>query len=297
MLFSERLIAFFVFLVIAIINSLFAWSCGFYRLPTQKKRSEALVTGSQVAGGFIILMTVEILIVPLFYYVWIFFKEGYIPDFSSHKLDVVQQGWLNVFAILATAFALLIYCFILGKQIMREVWGTGIGNINGESILNFLIGVLTWFVAYPLVAAVGQLMAMTLSLFYLGPHVDQLAIKHLKSIMDEPWLFSVTMIQVVTIVPAIEELIFRGFLQTWLKEKFGITKAIAATSAIFAFFHFSVGQGMDNVELIVSLFALSCFLGFVRERRQSLWASIGLHATFNAISILFLSKMSIIFLY
>lgn len=297
MLFSEHLIAFFVFLIIAIMNSLFAWSCGFYRLPAQKKRPKTLVNGPQVAGGFIILMTVEILTAPLFYYGWIFFKDGYIPDFSSHKLDVFQQGWLNVFAILATALALTIYCLILGKQTMREVWGRGKDNFKGESILNFLIGALTWFVAYPLVAAVGQLIAMTLSLFYLGPHVDQVAVKHLKSIMDSPWLFSITMIQVVTIVPAIEELIFRGFLQTWLKEKFGITKAIVATSVIFAFFHFAVGQGMDNVELIVSLFVLSCFLGFVRERQQSLWASIGLHATFNAISILFLSKMSIIFLY
>lgn len=297
MLFSEHLIAFLVFLTIAIINSLFAWLGGFYRLPTQKKLPTSLVSGAQVVGGFFILMTVEIMTAPMFYYAWFFFTEGYIPDFSSHKLDAAQQGWLNVLAILTTAIALAIYCLILGKKTMREVWGRGTGNIKGESLLNFLAGAFAWLIAYPLVAAVGQLIAMTLSLFYLGPHVDQLAVKHLKSLMDSPLLFSITIIQVVTIVPAIEELIFRGFLQTWLKEKFGITKAIVATSMIFAFFHFSVGQGIDNIELIISLFVLSCFLGFVRERRQSLWASIGLHATFNAMSILFLSKMSIIILY
>lgn len=290
MLFFEHLIAFFSFLTIAMMTSLLAWSFGFYRLPNQKKSSKSIVSWSQVAGGFIVLMTVEIFAVPLFYYVGIFLKEGRLPDFSSHKLDLLQQGWLNIFAILATALALMIYCIFLGKQTMREVWGRGINQVKARFVVNYLIGASVWFVVYPVVGAVGQLIELALPWFYKGPHVDQVAVKHLKSIMDAPWLFPITVIEIVTIVPAIEELIFRGFLQTWLKEKFGISQAIMVTSVVFAIFHFSLGQGIDNIELIISLFVLSCFLGYVRERQQSLWASIGLHSTFNAISIFFLSK-------
>ena len=57
-------------------------------------------------------------------------------------------------------------------------------------------------------------------------------------------------------------------------------------SLIFAAFHFSTSQGLNNIELLVSLFVLSCFLGFLYERQESLLASMALHATFNAISIL-----------
>ncbi|MBA3816949.1 MAG: CPBP family intramembrane metalloprotease, partial [Parachlamydiaceae bacterium] len=237
-----------------------------------------------------------IMAVPLFYYIWIFLKEGKWPDFSIQKPDLLQLGWLNVLAILATAFALWIYSLILGDQTTRQIWGQGASHKKYGFISNFLIGSLTWLLAYPLVTAFGQLIAMLLSLFYQGPHTDQVAIKHLKSIMDSPWLFPITVIEIVTIVPAIEEFIFRGLLQTWLKGKLGVISAILITSLIFALFHFSFGQGIDNIELVLSLFILSCFLGFVRERQQSLWASIGLHSTFNAISIVFLSKLAIIFL-
>jgi uncharacterized protein len=61
--------------------------------------------------------------------------------------------------------------------------------------------------------------------------------------------------------------------------------SILLASLIFAFFHFSYSQGIDNIEVITSLFVFSCFLGFVYERQQSLWASVGLHALFNAISV------------
>lgn len=295
MLFYEHVIAFFIFLSIAMITSFFANSIGFYHLPEESKTNKPQVKGSQVIGGFAVMMAVEIFAIPLIYYSWIFFKEGQIPDFSTHKLNVYQQGWLNILAILTTAIALLIYCLLLGKSTMRDVWGKGVLNVNGEFLINLLIGALTWFVVYPLVTAVGQLIALSLSIFYIGPHTDQIAVKHLKNIIEDPWLFPLTVVEIITLVPLIEELIFRGFLQTWLKSKLGVTKAILATSVIFAFFHFSFGQGIDNIELVASLFVLSCFLGFIRERQQSLWASIGLHSIFNSVSIFFLSKIANLF--
>src|SRR3989304_2390656 len=52
----------------------------------------------------------------------------------------------------------------------------------------------------------------------------------------------------------------------------------------FALFHLAPSQGLGNISLIVSLFAFSCYLGFIYEKRGSLFASIGLHMTFNAVS-------------
>jgi membrane protease YdiL (CAAX protease family) len=104
--------------------------------------------------------------------------------------------------------------------------------------------------------------------------------------MEFPWLFWSSVILIVTLVPFLEEVLFRGFLQTWLRRVVGVSGAIWLTALTFALFHFSTSQGADNVELISSLFVLGCFLSFLRERQRSLWAPIGLHAAFNAISIL-----------
>lgn len=281
--FIDHLIAFFSFLIIAGLSCLVAWSLGLFCFP-KKNSIHYSLSWPQVVFSFIILIAVEILAAPLLYYSWIYFKEGKLPDFAPHKLNLIQQGWLHVFAILITGVALLFYYFSLNQATRRSIWG-----VDKNFILNFIIGSLVWLVAYPIVTACGQLIAMAILFIHDGPHADQVAVKHLKNIMDSPILFYVTVMEVIMIVPMIEELIFRGFLQNFLKEKFGVAKAILMTSIVFALFHFSVGQGIDNIELIASLFILSCFLGFIRERQQSLWASIGLHSTFNAISILFLS--------
>ena len=54
----------------------------------------------------------------------------------------------------------------------------------------------------------------------------------------------------------------------------------------FALFHFSSLQGVGNVSLILTLLVFGGFLGFIYERQSSLFASIGLHMTFNVASTL-----------
>lgn len=116
--------------------------------------------------------------------------------------------------------------------------------------------------------------------------VQQLAVQELERDFEHPVLFVLMAITVTTIVPFVEELLFRGFMQNWLRKYIGRGRAIFLTAFIFACFHYSHGQGIGNFELIISLFSLSLFLGYIYERQQTLWASIGLHSTFNAISVI-----------
>jgi membrane protease YdiL (CAAX protease family) len=90
---------------------------------------------------------------------------------------------------------------------------------------------------------------------------------------------------VIGIVPVLEELLFRGFLQGAFRRFFSVRTAILFSSFIFALFHFSLGQGVNNMTILVSLFILSLFLGFLKERQGNLWGSIAMHMTFNAISV------------
>ena len=142
------------------------------------------------------------------------------------------------------------------KHSQAALWGSG-NSVKRSHLVNFLFGSLSWLVVYPWIGVISQLAAIALSFFYQGPHVDQIAVKHLKNIMDTFELFWITVVAIVAIVPVLEEILFRGFLQTWLKGILGRFQAIILTSLIFALFHYSRSQGFDNLELIISLFVLS----------------------------------------
>jgi membrane protease YdiL (CAAX protease family) len=92
------------------------------------------------------------------------------------------------------------------------------------------------------------------------------------------------------IVPFYEELLFRGFATSAWARVVGPATAITRTSVLFALAHVlsqggeSFGQalGMAVVAAAARL-PIAFVLGWVFIRRRSLWASVGLHVTFNAI--------------
>lgn len=92
------------------------------------------------------------------------------------------------------------------------------------------------------------------------------------------------------IAPVYEELFFRGFTLTVWRRAAGPTTAIIRSSLLFALIH-SVNQSGDTFAAALGVAVVAAgarlpvalVLGWAFQRRGSLWASIGLHATFNAI--------------
>ena len=84
----------------------------------------------------------------------------------------------------------------------------------------------------------------------------------------------------VVVVPFVEELIFRGMLQTLLRSY--VIKpwpAIFLASFVFIVFH-------ANPQHWPALFVLSLCLGYTYEKSGSLFRSIFVHALFNGMSVL-----------
>lgn len=92
------------------------------------------------------------------------------------------------------------------------------------------------------------------------------------------------------IAPLYEELFFRGFTLTAWRRMAGVRAAIVRSAILFALIHaidqtgatFAEAVGVAVVAAVARL-PVALVLGWVFDRRGSLWASIGLHATFNAI--------------
>ncbi len=270
----------------AIITSLTAWKRGFYQFPLMRYPDHATLRFGEVFGAFLVFLTIALLITPFFSFIWISWQAGHFIDLNAVHFNVEVRGWLSVVSILMTVVGMGGYFVLLPSRARHAVWGPA--SFQGiKRILNdVFFGAMTWLVCYPLVMVMSQACRMIITWGFHPERHEQTAVQHLKMMSDYPWLFAVMAIFLVMVVPIIEEILFRGFLQRWLKQKLGFKWALLLTAALFAAFHYSDSQGFDNVELLASLFLLACFLGYVYERQQSLWASISLHAVFNAISVI-----------
>ncbi len=266
-----------------------AWMKGLFSWPSRFSKNEITTLSPwTIAGAFFVYFFSEFFIGPAVAGLWILWNHGSISsDADLNQLTFPLKESFNLIAIVTAACVLFLYCFFLGSKVRGWIWNRGEYHSKNR-LKNFLGGAGTWILSYPLVLIISQ--GVSILVYYLYqepiPPLEQTAVKYLRGLMDYPTLFWVTAFAIILIVPIAEELLFRGFLQTWLEQHVGRVKAIFWVSLIFSSMHFSSDQGMGNWELLSALFVLSCFLGFIYEKQRSLWAPIGLHIAFNGISVM-----------
>lgn len=96
-----------------------------------------------------------------------------------------------------------------------------------------------------------------------------------------PWL-PVMILVVVVGAPVVEELVYRGFIQPGLNDRFGGKVSVLIASIWFA------GVHLQLVEL-PGLFAFALVLGYCFYRTKRLGLSIVAHVAFNATGVLFIA--------
>jgi membrane protease YdiL (CAAX protease family) len=89
------------------------------------------------------------------------------------------------------------------------------------------------------------------------------------------------------IVPAAEELLFRGFLITWLRERSNAAIAVIVSAAIFAVVHgyFMTSEFEFGLFATAQIFVLGLLLGWLAAWSRSLWPPILLHVVNNVVTI------------
>ena len=98
----------------------------------------------------------------------------------------------------------------------------GSGKIGRSPIPNlqqsiFSPRVLLWIVSFPLVIALGQLVDMLLTLFGGFQGYEQVAVRYLKTTLESPLPLTLALFTILIAAPIIEEFLFRGLLQSYLK--------------------------------------------------------------------------------
>lgn len=254
---------------------------GFFQLPIILKDSRVW-TLTQTLSCFGIYFINSFVFIPIVYEI----VSKTFSYFDSSVLAEKKTQMLALQAVYVTFNLLLlgIYLYFQDKNRVSSIWKDPLIKRDNSYLYDILIGFSTWFVAFPIIVAVNTLCEYIIDIFAKAADVEQVAVKFLKINSNSFFPLMIVLFMIIVSAPLIEEFLFRGCLQNYLRKKYGVKVAIIVTSLFFSAMHFAVSQSLSNISLILSLFVFSIYLGFVYEKTRSLLSCITLHMTFNAIS-------------
>jgi membrane protease YdiL (CAAX protease family) len=271
------LVGLFAFFVLWI-----AKSKGFFVFPFEKRITPSIRFKS-VLIVFGIYLCVTLFLAPLLLNV-IYLLYG--RSHSGKPPPIGTVGGVQLLILGCILLFFYLYARFENPTLFKRIWKNW-NAPNAQPITTDIgMGVLTWFIAFPLVAVIGEISDMLLYSFFGLENYEQVAVRYLKTSLSSFETMIIPLFIILLVAPTIEEFLFRGCWQTFLKKYMSIKTAIVLSSLCFALFHFAPSQGLGNVSLVASLFTFALFLGFIYERQSSLFASIALHITFNTFSTL-----------
>ena len=247
------------------------WRKGFFAIPRGNDLQGAL-RPSDVLLSFLIYF--------VFFYGLLLFLFQSLSPFNLCD----QKLLISLLQLFMAALAISTWLIIFSKKKNFDLkglfkWGPSsfLGDIS--------FGLFTYLISLPIIGFIND-SAEQLNLYFFGyKGPDQGAVLYLKSVKEDPFIFFLTLISIVIIAPLVEEVLFRGLLQRYIKRWLGNKAALLLSSLSFAMMHFQMAQGIGNIPLVISLFVFALYLGFIYEKKKSLVASITLHFIFNLVSV------------
>jgi membrane protease YdiL (CAAX protease family) len=202
------------------------------------------------------------------------------------KLTPGLQGWQKIFRdnmvmSIGAVVTMAAMMFLANVHFARRLKGFGL-NIR-TIVKDFFMAFLNLLAVWPLILAAVTITIFTAKLFTDQDYQMQQH-QQLEMITEYPQLPVRIMIVFVAVViaPLLEEMLFRGFVQTTIRSFLNIRNsawpAIAASSVFFALMHADPSHWP-------SLFILGVCLGYSYEKSGSLFRPIFIHLFFNATSI------------
>jgi len=260
-----------------------AYQKGFFKLPKRASSSIPIVSTGQLFGLFGLYVGLMVLFAPFLARFILLSLHKANPDIRELPISFITGFQFFLMLIIFVVLAGTLYK--LNRGAFAKIWKNRTPPSN-PVLLDFAIGIFAWLLSFPIVSVISEIVDKILQSIFGLEYYEQTAVKFVKAAMSSPISLTFAILSVLVLAPLMEELLFRGLLQTYCKKRLGAKPAILISSLCFALFHFSSSQGLGNISLILSLFILGGFLGLIYERQGSLWASVGLHMTFNAVSAL-----------
>lgn len=153
----------------------------------------------------------------------------------------------------------------------------GLKRAKAIDILYALMGFAVYMVAYLVLVAILEKVIPALN-------VNQQQDVGFQNVTTA-WPLAMAFISLVILPPIAEEILFRGFVFTGIRRKFGFIISVLATSLLFGIPHLFESSGGGLLWIAgVDTFTLSCVLCFLREKTGRLQPGMGVHALKNGVA-------------
>jgi membrane protease YdiL (CAAX protease family) len=207
----------------------------------------------------------------LFGYLGMCIFRPFTKSFNEMQQNLVVIGCTGLIALVV----LIITPVIVRTYFVRGFKGFG---LVPRTIAKDVVGAITKLLAiWPLV--LGVLLATTwIGKLLIGPDFEISKHEELEMLTKYPqwWSKLIIVVFAVVVAPLYEEILFRGHIQTELRNlTHAPWPAIVVSSIFFASMH------PDNPAQWPALFVLAIGLGYAYEKSGSLFQSIFMHAMFN----------------
>jgi membrane protease YdiL (CAAX protease family) len=204
---------------------------------------------------------VFLIIITCFYILWTF-RSWY--GYEILKLETVNNFYWDVTKILWIPFSIL-----LGFIAHKKNWISKLGLLKPKfSDLKYLI------------AGLFTLLFYIFTPYWFGLYDLNFSNWQIQfSIVD--WFSA------VVIIAFGEELLFRGFIFSWLESKFNALQTLILSSFLFSLVHYCwwVFTGIATFDAGFSVFITGLILGYFRLKSGSIYITTTLHFIFNIILI------------
>lgn len=197
---------------------------------------------------------------------------------QSQTSDWINNSVLAQFVYILLAEALTIGAIYLFLRAYKVNWRTiALRRPRARDPLYGLSAWVVYFIIYLLVVGVVTHLIPSLN-------VNQQQDIGFSNVHGAAQL-ALTFISLVILPPLTEEIMVRGFLYGSLKKGMPKLAAVIVTSAIFASAHLPEGGAAGPLYIAaIDTFVLSLVLIYLREKTNSLWAGITLHAFKNGVA-------------
>ncbi len=210
----------------------------------------------------------------------VLFGWPYLHELIKAGLDLTQSGRLEDLTAAGLILGSAIYMAgIFGLRVMAQVRAGRAWPLL-LAWTPFRADRVYWWLV---VAAMAYGLGASLALGYLHP-----AAKTWFAIPDSPLAVVSAFILVVVLAPLSEELLFRGWIYTALRWRFGFAAALWASAIPFAIAHW------ESTHLYaLAILPMGLVLGYVRERTGSVRATTLFHMIYNfsGLALTFLGKV------
>lgn len=211
------------------------------------------------------------------------FAAFFLPQFALvpvlglvGALTIDQNAKIFLLQGFTQVITLLVLWFVIVKLYRSKLSAIGLGKFDP--------GLLGWSVlAFPIYLIISTALS---NLFAVLFRIDLMEHQDIGYTDPNGYELALIFVALVVLAPLVEEILFRGFLFAAFRRTFGFWLGAVGVSLLFAVAHGQANVGID-------VFVLSMFLCYLRDKTDSLWPAVALHALKNLVAFVVLFIMRV----